>query len=143
MLLLGDYSTGKSGCAAIMLKAAAAHGFIGLWVRARELPKFVVEKTSFDEDATVIQRAERVPILVIDEVQIRAKLAYAEEAVEMLVRQRIDDQLCTILTTNHPIEELKKKYRALTEALTEAVEPVIVSGYNFRLDKAKELTTNV
>lgn len=138
MLLVGDYSRGKSGSAAIMLKAAASKGIIGLWLTARDLPTYVIEKTLFDDDLTVINRARQVPLLVIDELQIRDSVAYSEQAVEMLVRKRIDDGKCTIITTNHSTKELKHKYPALIAALSEAVYPVSVSGHNFRQEIADQ-----
>jgi len=138
LLLLGDYSTGKSGTAAICLKAAADRGLIGFWTTARDLPGQVIKDVLFDEDMTIIERAESVPLLVIDEVQVRDTVAFSEQVVEMLVRHRIDNQLGTILTTNHSREQLQTKYPALIAALTEAVFPVYVSGHNFREQIAKE-----
>lgn len=139
LLLVGEYSTGKSGCAAIMLKAAAMRGIIGLWIRARDLPQFVIEKTPFDEELLMIDRVCQVPLLIIDEVQIRDDIAYSEQAVENVIRKRLDDEKCTILTTNHKVVDLKTKYRALTEALKETVYPVVVSGFDFRSERAKEI----
>jgi len=139
LLLAGEFSRGKSGTASILLKAAAAHGYIGLWLRARDLPGYVIEKTWFDDDQLVIDRARTVPILVIDELQIRDQVAYSEQAVEMLVRQRIDDMRCTIITTNYSTDELKQKYPALTEAMREAVRPVIVAGHDFRAQRQEEM----
>ena len=139
LLLMGEYSQGKSGLCSIMLKAAMIEcGILGYWVRARDLPKHLIEKTVFDDELTVMQRAESVPLLVIDELQIRDDIAYTEQAVEMLVRRRIDDELCTILTTNHKVSELKIKYPALAAALVEVVKPIVVSGHNFREDRAKQ-----
>ncbi len=142
MFLLGDCSTGKSACAAIMLKAAATQNIMGLWVRARELPKFMIDKTRFDEDSTVIDRAGRVPVLVIDEVLVRDRTGYSEEVIEMLVRQRIDDELSTILTTNHSKKVLTDNCAELMAALMEAAYPQVVSGHDFRKAIATELTKN-
>lgn len=138
LLLYGDYSQGKSGTASICLKAAAAHGILGMWVTARELPKHVIEKTVFDEQWSFIERAEYVPLLVIDEVQIRKNVAYSEQAVEALIRRRIDDEKCTIITTNHSKDDFQKSYPALFAALTEAVYPIWVGGHNFRQNISKD-----
>ena len=132
LMFLGDYSTGKSGLAAICLKAAADHGIIGLWVRAYDFTSQVIEKTSFDGYQTIQQRADSVSLLVIDEVQIRDKTSYVEDLIERLVRRRVDEGLCTILTTNHKKVDLEKRMKSLMAVLREAVEPCVVTGINWR-----------
>lgn len=131
LLLMGDYSQGKSGCAAIILKAALARGIVGCWHRATDLQRVIIEQTPFDSTMTVLERLQTVPLLVIDEVQI-LKDNFAIQQIEQLVRRRIDDELCTVITTNHSIEELRAKYPALAAALVEAVRPIIVGGHDFR-----------
>lgn len=139
LFLTGPCSAGKSAIGAIILKAAAYNGHIGLWVSARRLPEYIIEKVRFDSEHTMYDRARGVPILVIDEVQIMKTIKYTEQALETLVRQRIDDRLATILTTNHTKDEIKERYPSLYEALAEAIVHVKVSGFNFRDVIQKEL----
>ncbi len=139
LLLMGEYSQGKSAIGSICLKAAACHGIIGFWVSARALAEYKIEKTGFDEYQTIWERAQQAPLLVIDEVQIRDNAKFTELALEELVRGRVDNQLCVILTTNHGREELQQRHPALMAVLQEAVVPVKVSGHDFRKEYAKEL----
>lgn len=142
LLLFGEYSQGKSGCASILLKAAAAHGIIGFWIVARRLPEYQIEKEMFDETMTIWQRAETVPFLVIDEMILRTDIKFTEQAFEGLVRKRVDDKLCTIITTNHTPTFIQEKYPALSAVMLEAVYPVKVAGHDFRKDKADTLKGN-
>src|SRR4051812_35248356 len=52
LLLNGEYGTGKSAIGCIILKAAASLGRTGLFVRAGEIIKAVLDKTPFDEEST-------------------------------------------------------------------------------------------
>jgi len=141
LLLMGDYSMGKTGLASICLKAACQRGIIGYWITARAYPQQVIQQHAFDQKYSVQDRAETVPLLVIDELQVReGNVKFSEQAIEHLVRTRIDANLCTIITTNHNTEFLKDHYQALTEALREAVTPIVVTGHNFREDRQKEFT---
>lgn len=138
LLLFGDYSTGKSAIAAIALKKAFFEfGVIGLWISARDIPSFQIEKTLFDDEQTMIDRAKTVRLLVIDEYVHRKDIRYTEQACEMLVRGRIEQGLCTILTTNHTPEYLAEWYPSMIEAMRQAFYPIKVQGHNFRHEKAK------
>jgi DNA replication protein DnaC len=132
LLLFGEYSAGKSGLASIILKAAALKGIIGFWVVVRDLPEQVIKNVIFDDEYTVWERARMVPILVVDELLIRKEVRYTEQAVEVLIRHRVDEKLCTIITTNHTPQAIQKSYPALFAVLQEAVVPLKVSGMNFR-----------
>lgn len=138
LLLFGPYSAGKSGIAALCLKAAATKGVIGYWISAADLPSYQIEKQRFDDYVTCYERARTVPLLVIDEYFMRQEMKWTEDAVDALVRNRIDNKVCTILTTNHVPNKIKDCRPALAAALQEATFPVKVEGIDFR--KNKELS---
>ena len=132
LLLFGQYSTGKSAIAALCLKAAASRGVIGYWISAGDLPRYQIGGDPFDEEMSCYTRARSAPVLVVDEYFMRAEMKWTEDAVDALVRHRIDAQLCTIITTNHSPEQISDARPALGAALREAVYPVKVSGHDFR-----------
>lgn len=132
LLLFGDYSVGKSAIAAIILKSAVMVRKIGLWVVHRRLPEYHIEKTLFDGETTVWERIHSVPILVVDELLLRNDIAYTEQALEYVVRQRIDMRRATIITSNYAPSTIQSKYPSLESAMREAYLPVKVSGHNFR-----------
>ena len=139
LLLTGPYSVGKSAIGSIILKAAAHQGFIGLWVTARKLPGHVIEKTPFDGEQTMYERAQVVPVLVVDEMQLGKSVRYSEQAIETLIRHRVDARSATIITTNLLPSEIENIYPGLYAALTEAVVHVKVGGHNFRKAIQEEL----
>jgi DNA replication protein DnaC len=140
LLLHGDYSQGKSALGAICLKAAAARGIIGFWIHAKEIPHHLIKETRFDNEFTVYERALSVPLLMIDELQIRKNPAYTEFSAEDLIRSRVDEQKTTIVTTNVSLDGVKNGFPALFAVLEEAVLPVKVSGHNFRTNKRKKFS---
>jgi len=137
LLLHGPYSSGKSAIAAICLKTALLLQFpkIGLWIKAKALPDYIINKTRFDDAFTMYSRAKSVPLLVIDEIQLRKNLGYTENMAEDLIRERIDKQLATIITTNHSLSTIRDEYPALYEILQEGVLPLKIEGCNFRQEK--------
>jgi len=133
LLLHGEYGTGKSGSAAICLKAALSHGMFGYWLNAKRLPDYIINKVRFNEEETIYERCLTVPLLVIDEFQLRKTIAFTETSVEDLIRLRVDASLATVITTNTSLRVLKDDYPALYSILTEAVLPLKIQGHNFRL----------
>jgi len=137
LLLFGEYSTGKSAIASLCLKEAARCGIVGYWISAGDLPRYQINGEPFDEEVSCYIRACSVPLLVIDEYFMRAEMKWTEDAVDALVRHRVDDRLCTIITTNHAPPQIQKARPALAAALLEAVYPVKVSGHDFRKEIGK------
>lgn len=140
LLLYGEYSQGKSGLGSILLKAAAAHCQIGLWIRSDNIPGYVIDGTMFDKDFTMYERALEVPLLVIDELIIGETSRKADVYVEGLIRQRVNERQATIVTTNIAPKDLEKRFPALTAVMKEALFPVRVFGYDFRSKIAGEIT---
>lgn len=132
LLLFGPYSGGKSALGSIILKAATVNCFIGYWTAAFDVPKWLIEKVRFDEHMTIYERCLTVPILVIDEYQMRKEMKFTEDAVDTLVRARVDERLCTVITTNHTPDRIKEARPAMFAALKESVYPLKVQGHDFR-----------
>ena len=139
LLLHGDYSQGKSALGSICLKAAAAQGIIGFWIHAKELPPHLIKETRFDDEFTVYERAISVPLLVIDELQIRQNPAYTEFSAEDLIRSRVDEEKTTIVTTNVSLDGIRTGFPALFAVMEEAVLPMKVAGHNFRTDRRRKI----
>jgi DNA replication protein DnaC len=136
---MGEYSQGKSAIAAICLKAAACQGIIGFWVSSRFLTEYKIEKTRFDDMQTIWERACVAPLVVLDEVQLRKEAKYGEQALEDLIRCRIENKRCTIVTTNHGKGEWVKRAPSLLAVVKEAMLPVVVMGHDFRKELAEGL----
>jgi DNA replication protein DnaC len=139
LLLWGDYGSGKSGLGSIILKAAAANGYLGLWIRANNIADYLINKTRFDVRETMIERAIDVPILVIDELIIRETVRASDTFFEDLIRQRINEKQSTVVTTNLSPDAISSRYPALAAVMKEAILAVPVSGHNFRTQLAEQV----
>ncbi len=132
LFLFGPHSSGKSGLAAIILKAALVEAeSVGLWIRGSHIARYRIEGTLYDNDTTMYQRCLDVPILVIDELIVRGD-SRAEPLMEDLIRERIDDKRSLIITSNITPAKLKTNYQGIAEVLVEATTPVKIQGTNFR-----------
>jgi predicted ATPase len=135
LYLWGDYGRGKSALAAMTLKAAAIQRKLGLWIRAKDLPEYIINDTPFVEEQTMLERAKECCILVIDEFQVRKNIGFYETAIEDLLRGRIADGKTTIVTSNIVPKELSETYPPLYSVLQESLYPIKVSGHDFRAEK--------
>jgi len=135
LLLLGKYSTGKSACAAICLKAAAVAGHLGLWINAREILSHKIQKTPFDEEFTLYERVLVVPVLVVDEVTVASTATQVEAEIENVVRSRLEDRRATIVTTNEIKTTFTKRMPGLAAAMKECMFPLKCGGHDFREER--------
>lgn len=134
LYLFGDYGTGKSAIGCICLISAQKMRHLGLFLKAKDVPKYVIENIKFDFDKTYWERAVEVPLLVIDEFQLADKLGFREEVIEDLVRARIDRKRATIITTNVVPKILEAKYPGLYSVIQESLYPVKIFGHDFRAE---------
>jgi len=136
-VLSGEYSRGKSAIGSICLKAAyAKSGVIGYWVKSRSLPELRINRVMFSDVESVWERCCSIPLLVIDELLLVSDSRYTEQAIEELVRVRVDECLATIVTTNHRPVWVRDNFPSIYAALQEsaAFRWVKVEGYDFRTD---------
>lgn len=140
LLFHGSYSTGKSAAASILLKAAAATKCTGLFVMCSKLPDLIWKDVQFDEAQSYYDRILSVDLLVLDElIFFENKSDYL---VEQIVRERLNLQKSTIITTNLSISgenSIQQRYPALYNVMTEYLIPINFSKHNFRNSIAEEL----
>ena len=135
-VLCGEYSRGKSAISSICLKAAYAKaGIIGYWVKSRTLPDIRINQLMYSEMESIWDRCCMIPLLVIDELML-VKDRYTEQAIEELIRVRVDECRATVLTTNHMPSWIEDNFSSLYAVLREsaAFKWVKVEGYDFRTD---------
>lgn len=137
LYLWGDYGTGKTGLAAIIAKAALSKGYMSLWISAESIPAYMCEDIYFSEEMTMKDRMFSVPLLVIDDLRLRdqttAKSDWIERWLESVIRRRMDNTLCTVITSNNSVHELKK-LKAVYAITSEACTFLEIKGKNFRKD---------
>lgn len=139
LLFWGEYGSGKSAAAAVILKEGVAiNGKTGLWVFADQIPAYVIDRTKFDSQETFVERMISVDLLVIDELILHRKDTFMDTAVEMVFRRRLSAIRPTLITSNISPKQFEENYPAMHSALTEAVFPVKFEG-SFRKDSAVEM----
>jgi len=144
LLLWGPNDQGKTGCAAVCLKAARQAGHSCLFARAERLRTAELSpRETFDGNITLVQRARRVGCLVIDDLgkEHRGESGFAHRFIEDLVRDRISEKLSTFITTNmNPKKgDLEKAYsKSFEHVVRSVIYPVPVIGHNYREGQAQE-----
>lgn len=138
LLLFGDLRMGKTSAAVIVAKAVVAHGGTAYMIRADEIQNAVMDKESFDEDPTVSERLTEVDLLIIDDLGQEHSKDFGRALLENVVRQRYDNKMPLIVTTNVPANLLEEKYgQAVFKVMRSMMLAVPVDGTSW-FDKEVE-----
>jgi DNA replication protein DnaC len=132
LLLWGDFGVGKSGCAAILLKAALSKGIFGFWTTYEDYINSVMSDLYYDEEKTFDEKCKEVPLLVLDELIIRENSKQKETMIEVLVRHRLEKKRSTIITTNHSPVWMREHHRSFFSLFNGHYGILEVKGHNFR-----------
>ena len=135
LLLYGNSSTGKSAIGAMCLKALFNYTEVltGLWVRARQVPEFIIEDTMYDDLETYKERMLAVDLLVIDEYMIFPNQnTFRQDTIEHIFRDRADANKSTIITTNMTPMKMNNEAYTFYQVIQEHCEILKITGHNFR-----------
>lgn len=136
LYIFGKYGRGKSGIGSILVQASIAHHIPSLWLNFKELQKISIkeEKSMFNKDITMFERAQTVDFLIIDEVQVKSNLHWPLGVLDDLVRYRHQNKKPTVITSNVSPDILRDTplTKSLASILSEAVYILLVEGKNFR-----------
>lgn len=138
-----EQGTGKTSVAALIAKEALRYGKTVFFEESSRLKGMLINKEQFEEGTSIEARIEMVDLLVLDDIgkEYRTSSGYAENAIETLVRARVQKVKTTIMTGNIHPKDMKKIYSEYFSALLkESVVPVNVTGYDFREARAKALS---
>lgn len=105
-----------------------------------EMRKHVIEKTMFDDEMTVWERALSVDLLVLDDLGKGTEDAkgFGERALDELIRTRSAGMRATIVTTNMTLTQLTEALKTSTvAAMRETVVPIQVCGEDRRAAAAQ------
>jgi len=149
-LLWGPNGVGKTSIATLIGFEVARRGGTAYFVTAESLRISSIERTPFDADTSVMERAQEVELLIIDDLgkEHRSESAYAERLMENLLRVRLAQKRATIITTNLPLVGIRERRIAglntvysvsMLEVLRECVLPLEVTGENQRHGAADQL----
>lgn len=128
----GEYGRGKTGAAVLIMKEVVARGGSALLLGVDEVQQAVITRAPFDEETTLIDRANEVDLLVLDDMNREYVKEFGKTAIETLIRRRYDNGLAIVITTNASPAELGKTYEAAMQALRERTKVVMCQGKNWR-----------
>lgn len=141
LLMMGDYSTGKTGASVCILKEALNKGFTVLYVRERDLRSFFFDKTPFDGEQTVIQRMQDVDLLIMDDLGSSHAKEYTLDLIETVFRWRSDDMKATVTSTNLNPQAIKEHFgNSLYEVLKANSLGVIFKDINWRTKEQDKIS---
>jgi len=134
LLMFGDYGTGKTSGAVLVLKEVISRGGTSLMIPAERISSAVIEKTTFDGEETLWERMQEVDVLLLDDLRREHVKDFGRSVIESLIRRRYDERLPTLVSTNADMEELVRRYEASMAALGERCQPISFEGINWRDD---------
>lgn len=145
LYLSGKYGTGKTGCAAIILKYFAAHDVLGLYTTCHNLHSYGLTNTEdmFTNDMTMLDRCKTVPLLVLDELDLKQNKKWTYEILEDLIRERIMYNRPTVICSNSSVKDLMdftivgagRVLEGLVSVMRESFTSLVVEGKDFRAKK--------
>ena len=140
LLLWGDYSQGKSACAAMCCKEVIGRGGTALFIYTDDVKDFYIDRIPFDDDQTMVQRMESVDLLVLDNMGEEPEKDYSQGRLIKILRKRTDRVKSTIVTTNLNSEELAERYgQKAMQIMIPSMKPVKVAGKNWREERARHI----
>jgi len=164
LLLWGPNGHGKTSIAVLVASEVMRRGGTAYFVTAESLRIAALEKTYFDDETTIMERAQEVELLIIDDLgkEHRGGSEWAERLLENVLRVRLANKRATIITTNLGLvgydigdeqkcdaSDKQKQKRvpglntvystSMLEVLREALWPFEVKGENKRIGAAIKL----
>ena len=134
----GEHGGGKSASSIIVAKEVLARGGSVLFLEENLLIEAVLTKRNFDEDYTILERAETVDLFILDDVGLSPKSENLH-LTETLVKYRIHRRKANIITTNLRKADFEVRYKTIADALRESSIPIICEGTSWRDQLEKDL----
>lgn len=109
VVVQGEYGVGKTGLGIGLLRLAAEHQVVGLFVKAPDLLARVRATYGKNADATeleVLESLRTVPLLMLDDIGAEQETDWATSMLFQILDSRHDNARKTIVTTNLDIPAL-------------------------------------
>lgn len=137
LLLWGSVGTGKTFSAACIANCLLDRG-VSVFVTS--FAKLLGTSRGFDVDSEMLDRLNRVRLLIIDDLGAERNTDFALEKVYSIIDGRYQSGLPMILTTNLDLQEMQTctdiRYKRVYERVLEVCYPVRFSGNSLRKAEA-------
>ncbi len=115
LILSGGYGSGKTHLAAAIANYRLEQGQPVLFVVVPDLLDHL--RATFRPDSAIAydERFETVrtaPLLILDDLGTQSGTPWAKEKLYQLINHRYNGQLPTVITTNHPLDEIDARLRS-------------------------------
>lgn len=139
LLLYGSVGTGKTYMAACVANALVGSGKPVLMTNFARLTNTI--QGMFEGKQRYIDSLNRYSLLIIDDLGAERKSEFMQEMVFNIIDSRYRSGLPMIITTNLPIEEIKKPAdignSRIYDRILERCHPIAVTGSSRRREKIK------
>ncbi len=142
LLIWGQNGIGKTCAAAVIAMEARRRGRTALFMTASEYLESIHEKHMFDENFSMIERARKVDVFVIDDFgkEYEDSKAWSERKFEELIRHRNAQLLVTVITMNTSLEKFSERSApSMIQIMKGSMASIKVSGPDRREDTEREL----
>lgn len=140
LLLSGTVGTGKTYFAACIANYLIDHGYKVLMKNFSQLINKI--QGTFDGKQDIIDDLNRYPLLILDDLGAERKSEYMQEMVFNIIDSRYRSGLPFIITTNIPLEEIKKPQdltcSRIYDRILERCFPIEVQGNSKRRQAVKD-----
>lgn len=139
LLLYGDVGTGKSFMAACIANELDRRGYI---THMTDCGRIIRDMWHETDKRGYIERYNKVELLVLDDLGAEMSTAYQTEQVFHIIDCRCNAGLPTIITTNVPIDEIKKpkdtEKARIYDRVLKMCHPVKMEGQSRRVQSCAD-----
>lgn len=138
LLLAGPVGTGKTHLAAAILKAAFGRGIPAAMVPVPKLLMEMRQAIHTNEAKPLAEKVQNRFFLVLDDLGAERVTEWTQEALYLLINDRYEAELPTVVTTNCTPEQLAGQIGDRSvDRLREMCRLIVLGGKSFRGEKGK------
>lgn len=139
LLLYGPVGTGKTYYASCIANKLLKDGYSVLLTNFSKLTNQI--QSTFDAKQELIDSLSKYSLVIIDDLGIERRSEYMQEIVFSIIDARYRSGKPVIITTNIPMDEMKKpkelSYKRIYDRVFEMCHPVKIDGDSRRMKKVR------